>query len=122
MGRAQTVCSMPGCPELVEDRGRCPAHRRAGEAKRPNAGAQGYGARWRRVRACFLRTHPLCQWPDCWAKATDVDHVTLRTELVRQGVADPDAEQYLQALCHSHHSQKTARETGGWAKARRADG
>lgn len=120
--KPSAVCSLPGCPELVADRGRCPAHRRAGETSRPNAAAQGYGARWRKVRARFLRSHPICQVTDCWLKATDVDHVTLRRDLVAQGVANPDADEYLQALCHSHHSQKTAAETGGWSKTRRADG
>lgn len=39
--------------------------------------------------------------------ATDVDHITR----IEEG-GDPWDETNLQGLCHSHHSQKTARETG----------
>jgi 5-methylcytosine-specific restriction endonuclease McrA len=39
--------------------------------------------------------------------ATDVDH---RTRIEEGG--EPWDETNLQGLCHPHHSQKTARETG----------
>jgi len=59
---------------------------------------------WRKARAAFLATHPVCSVPGCDARATDVDHV--RT--IRSGgdALDPAG---FQAYCHPHHSQKTAR-------------
>jgi hypothetical protein len=69
-------------------------------------------ARWRRVRRAYIAAHPICQDPSgCTAQATDVHH------LDGQGLAGPRAYDWdnLQALCHSHHSQRTAREQpGGW--------
>jgi hypothetical protein len=52
----------------------------------------------------------VCEEDGCLEPATDVDHEPPRRELVAAGVTDPDAEQYLTALCHSHHSRKTARQ------------
>lgn len=61
----------------------------------------------------FLKRHPLCQDPDGVhggrpVPATDVDHIKAR----RDGGGDDWSN--LQALCHSCHSRKTARELG-WA-------
>jgi hypothetical protein len=38
---------------------------------------------------------------------SDVDHVIPRRILVAAGVANPDADAWLQSLCRSHHSTKT---------------
>lgn len=64
----------------------------------------GMGLGWKRRRARQLRKRRVCQWPDCTAKATEVDHEIPRFE----GGADTDEN--LQSLCHDHHSQKTAAE------------
>ena len=81
---------------------------------RPSAARRGYGARWQHFRKKFLAAHPDCE--DCGAPATDVDHVPSRRELNRRGVPNPDADQYLHARCHPHHSKKTALEDGGWGR------
>ena len=62
---------------------------------------------WRRLRAQVLREEPLCRV--CLAQglvaaATDVDHIVPKEE------GGSDVRTNLQALCHSHHSQKTIRE------------
>jgi 5-methylcytosine-specific restriction protein A len=58
---------------------------------------------WRRFRLWFLRHHPSCAVAGCRTLPTHVDHVKAR----RAGGADFDPLN-CQALCSSHHSQKTA--------------
>lgn len=107
-------CAHPGCPGLTRER-YCPQHKKEAnqvyDRERGTASQRGYGARWRRLRAAFLAAHPLCE--ECQregriAPATDVDHRVPR----RRGGTDDESN--LQALCHVHHSEKTAREDGRW--------
>lgn len=81
---------------------------------RPSAAARGYDARWSRTRKRYLRDHATCEDDSgCNAAATDVHH---RDGLGPNGPRGHDPTN-LQALCHAHHSQLTAREQpGGWAK------
>jgi 5-methylcytosine-specific restriction protein A len=56
-----------------------------------------------------LRREPLCRECrklDILTPATDIDHVTPRS------AGGSDEVDNLQALCHSCHSRKTARERG----------
>lgn len=93
-------CSHPGCPNL-----NCEIHgRRAPDNRRPSAAARGYGRRWQRLRRMYLRSNPLCEHEGCDQAATDVDHIKPRSQ------GGTDEWENLQALCHSHHSQKTAKE------------
>ena len=62
-----------------------------------------YGSGWNRIRRWVLANTPLCP---CGRPATDVDHIT---PLRNGGTHDV---RNLQALCHSCHSRKTARENG----------
>jgi len=104
-------CSVPGCSALVE-RGPCPEHRRQRERARGTPAERGYGGAWPKIAARHLKRNPQCAWPGCTAPATQVDHVVRRRLLVAQGVVNPDDDSRLQSLCHPHHSEKTARETG----------
>jgi 5-methylcytosine-specific restriction enzyme A len=98
--RAAHVCSYPGCPAIVQGAEHyCPQHKRAYDQQRGTAVERGYGSAWRRIRAAFLAKHPLC-W--CGQPATDVDHIVAK----RAGGTDDWSN--LQALCHAHHSLKTA--------------
>lgn len=115
--RAPHGCAEPGCPGLVVDAARCAAHARSVrahvDARRGSAHSRGYGVAWRATRLRFLQKHPLCE--DCLLEgrsvpATDVDHVVSRA---KGGTDDP---RNLRALCHPHHSSKTAREDGRWAR------
>jgi 5-methylcytosine-specific restriction protein A len=112
MGKLRT-CNEPGCPELVEG-GRCPTHRRAdqriADAKRPSSYDRGYDRKWQRTAKTYLAKHRQCEWPGCSLLATDVDHRDGQGPLGPRG-HDPSN---LQALCHPHHSQKTATVDGGW--------
>jgi 5-methylcytosine-specific restriction protein A len=86
--------------------------KRALDRQRPSAARRGYGPRWRRARAAYLKRHPLCV--RCQAKgriepATTVDHIVPHR-----------GDQHLfwgeanwAALCKPCHDAKTARE-GRW--------
>ena len=98
-------CRHPGCPKLSQS-GYCDEHSRPDE--RPNAGARGYDARWRKLRARWLRSVPLCE--HCMR-----DGITQPAELVdhiipiRAGGGRLDVEN-LQSLCLKCHAKKTAQD------------
>ncbi len=102
--RACTVCG------ALSDQGRCEKHRPIDD--RPSAARRGYGATWRVIRARYLRTHMICEEPGCGLLAIDVDHVDGR------GPSRDNTDANLQALCHSHHSRKTALRDGSFGRAR----
>lgn len=112
MLRPLHVCADPGCAELCSGT-YCEKHARPKRQwtrrpdTRPSANARGYDYDWRKTRAAFLKAHPWCMADECTEKATDVDHIMPRAK------GGTDEWDNLQALCHSHHSSKTARESGG---------
>ena len=107
-------CKNPGCPLQAVRLGRCAVHAAEYEAQRKQqlaevdvrrgtASQRGYGLKWRRIRAQFLKAHPTCA--KCGAVATEVHHVkTLRA-------GGSNKWENLQALCHSCHSAITMRES-----------
>ena len=100
-------CNQPGCGAAAAGN-HCDAHRAPAEAERGNSAARGYGHRWRKIRAAFLREHPLCE--RCEAKervtpATEPHHRLPR----REGGSDDWSN--LEALCHECHSEETRKHT-----------
>jgi 5-methylcytosine-specific restriction protein A len=106
MPRPLHVCAEPGCSELCAGT-YCEQHARPKTPRardtRGSSTARGYGYQWQQTRAAFLKAYPWCMAAGCTKPATDVDHVTA---LAKGGTSDWDN---LQALCHEHHSRKTAR-------------
>lgn len=100
----RTPCTAsPTCPELVDRPGPCAAHAREKRAaRRERETWANYGAEWPTLRRNVLREEPYCRL--CPALSTDVDHIVP----LRHG--GTNARVNLQALCHSCHSRKTARE------------
>ena len=121
--KAPTPCRFPGCAAVLATAGYCDQHRVAvhrdyGRARRWFDAEVGFyqSARWRTVRAAFLREHPLCRVCAAFGRvvaAVVVDHVVP----VKDGGARFDTGN-LQALCISDHNAKSARET---ARRRRGD-
>ena len=119
--RAPTPCRYPGCAAVLGTPGYCDRHRVAvhrdyGRARRGFDTEVGFyqSARWRGVRAAFLREHPLCGV--CAARgrvvaAVVADHVVP----VKDGGARYDVAN-LAALCVADHNAKTARETAAKRK------
>jgi 5-methylcytosine-specific restriction protein A len=112
-----SVCAQPRCPSLVpKGQTRCERHRkekrRREDKRRPSAAKRGYDAKWRKTRAAYLKAFPICEEEHgCIEWATDVHHLD---GLGPMGPRGHDWEN-LQALCHRHHSEETARsQPGGW--------
>ena len=108
--RPNAPCRHPGCPALVPYGQRyCEKHRKLHPEESRSAGSRGYGRQWQKARKQFLSAHPLCE--EClkegrYVKATDVDHVTAH----RGDMKLFWDRSNWRALCHRHHSEKTARE------------
>ena len=90
------------------------------ENRRATKGIGERGRAWRRVRAEFIRDHPVCQHPEgCIAPATQVHHIDGQGPVGERGL-DPSN---LLACCASHHSAieaATARprdDEGRWVAA-----
>lgn len=108
--KPKTPCKHPGCMNLVPAGQKyCDEHKASHPEEIRSAASRGYDSRWRKARKYYLQKHPLCV--ECmkegrYVKATDVDHIKAHR-------GDPFLfwdESNWQALCHSHHSQKTRRE------------
>lgn len=111
-GRIRRRCTgSPTCPNPALAGGKCEDHARQADADRNARRAKSLevyrSKRWRKLRALVLTERPYCQRDGCQAPATDVDHV----RRIEDG-GDPWNPSNLQSLCHPHHSEKTARETG----------
>jgi len=125
--RPSKPCSAPGCHALVRGQRYCEKHvgmadqhKRQHDRRRDSSAKRGYGYKWQKARERFLQSHPLCV--KCHAKgvvkaATDVDHIVPHRG-DRKLFWD---ESNWQALCHSHHSEKTASEDSGFGNGTRAD-
>jgi 5-methylcytosine-specific restriction protein A len=95
------------------------ARRKLENGNRDKAITALYGVAWRKARAHFLRSHPLCMCAECSAAgllvpATVVDHITPHRGDVRL-FWDQTNWQSLTKPCHD---RKTARENGGFGRAR----
>lgn len=112
-GRIRRRCTgSPTCPHPANPGGRCDHHERLADAsrnRRRTTSLEVYrSARWRKLRRTILLARTYCEVEGCRELATDVDHET-RIELAPELAFDTSN---LTALCHPHHSAKTARETG----------
>lgn len=108
-------CASPGCPTLTRSTYCDPcrkAKRRASDSRRPSASQRGYDAKWRRTRAEYLRTHPICEdEAGCIQVATEVHHLDGQGPKGEHGHSAFN----LQALCKPHHDSLTSHlQPGGW--------
>lgn len=105
--KAKRPCRHPGCPEITEGN-YCEKHKSM-HPDRPSASRRGYSSKWRRVRAAYLRKHPMCV--KCMAEgryveATVVDHIKAH----RNNPVLMWDENNFQSLCKSCHDKKTGNE------------
>lgn len=104
-------CRAPLCSGFAAREGYCDQHQRMRQARyneqRGSSTAQGYGARWRKLRLLVLGRDPLCR--TCQrASSTDVDHITPKR------LDGTDTLENLQGLCGPCHARKTAVSDGRW--------
>ena len=121
---AKRPCTYPGCGALTDD-GRCGKHKRVEarlhDKQRGSAHARGYGARWQKASAAFLRAHPLCQCPECGEGElrTRVSQVTDHKIPHRGDMALFWDSDNWQAMAKECHDKKTATEDGGFGHRHR---
>ncbi len=121
--RPKLPCRYPGCPELVApgSGGLCKKHKaqrqKEQDSKRASAYKRGYDRTWGKARKMYLARNPLCA--ECQRRkkkrieaATEVDHI-----IPHKGnmVLFWD-ENNWQGLCKQCHSEKTAKEDGGFGR------
>lgn len=118
-------CSAPVCAALVRGKRFCESHehlaeqhKRQHDRRRGTSTERGYGYKWQKARARFLQANPLCvkcQSQGRVKAASDVDHIMPH----RGDMTLFWQPSNWQALCHSHHSEKTATEDGGFGNGAR---
>ena len=110
--KAKRPCKYPGCPNLT-DRDYCAEHisqaryeyehyRRDPETKKR------YGSQWRKIRALYVKAHPLCEECLKHGRTTPVEQVHHIVPLSDGGTHDFSN---LMSLCKSCHSAITIAET-----------
>lgn len=79
--------------------------KKRGPETRPNSNDRGYDAKWRQLRALFLKRNPKC----CFCSGTEmlnVDHIKSVAEFPELRLVWSN----LRTLCHSCHSRRTMLE------------
>jgi 5-methylcytosine-specific restriction protein A len=106
--KPQKSCRVAGCPEVSVSHGRCQKHVKQRERERGSAAARGYDREWRRIRAEYLVTHPICEVCKK-VPATEVHH---KNPLAPRGTGTHDWWN-LEARCKPCHSRRTMMEFVG---------
>ena len=116
-------CTYPGCGVLTNG-GRCEAHKQVVERQRGSAHQRGYTSRWAAYSKARLRTHPLCECPDCQAGALRVRAATVTDHIVPH-----KGDMHLfwdkknhRSMAKECHDRKTATEDGGFGNAQAGGG
>lgn len=123
---ARRPCRWPGCGALASSGSLCAPHvlsdaarARASDAARGTANERGYTSAWRKARAQWLRSHPLCTMCDAQTPAHAAKEVDHRIPHCGDQRLFWDANNW-QGGCKAAHSRKTAREDGGFGNRRPA--
>ncbi|MCD4504782.1 HNH endonuclease [Chromobacterium piscinae] len=122
--------AMQGCRQMAAPGNSCcPDHtshvRRVADQRRMSDETVAKVRRWYRQRIWFARRDAClkaalyrCATPGCMERATDCDHIRPHRGDWSLFIESSNH----QALCHSCHSRKTAREDGGFGNRRREAG
>lgn len=111
--RIERPCKARLCPNTTGNKnGYCDEHQAMAVERRGSAYQRGYDKQWAKFRTRYLREHPLCV--DCLDNPLPSEPVQPATEIHhKQKLRDrPDLKYHpdnLMALCHKHHSIRTAR-------------
>jgi 5-methylcytosine-specific restriction protein A len=126
VGYGLKMCRSPLCNKRLGEGTYCDEHERdynrSIDRYRGTSASRGYDYAWRKVRELALKRDNylcvMCAKQGRAIPARDVDHIK-----PFKGKHDPlrlDLDN-LQSLCQSHHSEKTARENGGFGNTIRAN-
>ena len=101
--RPRRACNAAGCPKLTSDR-YCQEHKRQEQrrydSRRGSSSERGYDTTWQRLRAAYLRSHPLCNRCPGVVPAIVVHH----KQPISDGGERLDTEN-LEALCETCHNK-----------------
>ncbi len=119
---APKPCKQNGCRALLLAGAYCDQHakvkQKQSDQHRATSTQRGYGYRWQQTSKGFLRSHPLCQCPECdngrvrITPATVVDHIIPHRGDMKL-FWDRDNWQSMAKECHD---KKTATEDGGFGR------
>ena len=105
--KARKPCKYPGCPNLT-DRTYCPEHSTKvmlnyNRYRRDPESAKRYDGRWKKIRATYVKLHPLCE--DCLKRGeyVPVEEVHHIIPLSQGGTNDMGN---LISLCQSCHTKR----------------
>ena len=120
--RPPRLCLTPGCGEIASSgRFRCPAclekqqeDAQKNDRLRGTAAQRGYGYKWQRFRARWIKKHPICEDPYGWhpgevREVSDIDHIIPHKGNMKLFWDKSN----LQGLCSECHKRKTALEQRG---------
>ena len=113
--RPKKPCSAPGCPKLVDAGQRfCDKHKRqerkryADTPERKESNRFYSSKRWLKLRAMFLRSHPLCE------KCGDVARIAHHSKVsVKDDPSRAMEWDNLEALCQKCHEAEHPDRWGG---------
>ena len=111
--KIERPCKAHLCPNTTSNKnGYCDEHQALAVERRGSAYSRGYDKQWGKFRLRYLKEHPLCV--DCLDKPLPGEPVQPATEIHhKQKLRDrPDLKydrENLMALCHRHHSIRTAK-------------
>lgn len=99
-------CAYPNCPNLT-DGTYCEKHRKQAQEQydkyqRSPDHTKKYGTEWKRIRARYVRKHPLCERCLAEGRTTPVEEVHHILPVNRVGTND---ESNLMSLCRSCHNK-----------------
>ena len=106
-------CAYPGCGRLAESEHYCAEHKKVitkqyNQYARAPTSNKRYGRAWKRIRARYIKAHPLCEECQKQGKLTPVEEVHHIIPLSKGGT---NKYSNLMSLCQSCHT-KTHMELG----------
>lgn len=113
--RPKTPCRYPGCPELTYGR-YCEKHKQETDKhyrkyERDPEINKRYGSAWKKIRARYVASHPLCEQCEKEGRLTPAEEVHHIIPLSGGGTHD---EENLMALCKACHSRISAKSGDRW--------
>ena len=106
MALFKSVCKKPGCPAYaVPGKGYCQKHQAQHNKyidNRDNSNERGYDRQWQKLRAWYIKRHPLCEkclTHNILTPVEEVHHIQPVDEAPERRL-DPDN---LMSLCRSCH-------------------
>ena len=104
--KPKNPCAFPGCPNLTDET-YCEKHKSQAansynKYQRSSDHNKKYGREWKRIRARYVKAHPLCERCLAEGRLTPVEEVHHILPVNRGG---SNAESNLMSLCRSCHNK-----------------